>query len=441
MEKERVEDLPAPVASANWKPMLWLGFCIIVFTFVGLGGWSAFARIDSAVVAGGAVSVESYRKTVQHLEGGIVQEILVRDGDMVKEGAVLLRLDPTRSGAAERTVRQQVAVMLSLEARLLAQRDLADSVHFPEEVTAIGNDPLVASAMLDNRKQFEARRGSLLQAIEVIDKLIAQARREVEQSLSDQKTAGDQLASIGQELPNLRSLLERGLVALPRVTTLERQQMATRGALDTAKINYEKAQEKIAELQARREQLRQDYRQEGANGLPDVRKSLGDLSQQLLVAQDALKRGEVKAPVSGTVQQLRIFTAGGVLKPGDPILDIVPASDTLVVRAKVGSTEIDRIVPGMPVEIRIPQFTQFQIHPILGKVRSVSRDTLLDEVTRVPYYAVELGVDRASVPPEIEDKISAGMMVDALIRTEERTVLQFLLAPLVNRLATSLRER
>ncbi|MDC7786702.1 HlyD family type I secretion periplasmic adaptor subunit [Rhodoplanes sp. TEM] len=441
MDKERIEDVPAPVASSDWKSMLWLGVGVIVFTFVGLGGWSAVARIDSAVVAGGMVSVESYRKTVQHLEGGIVQEIMVRDGDAVQEGQVLLRLDPTRSGAAEKILRQQLAVTLALEARLIAQRGLADAVVFPDEVAKAGGDPLVANAMQDNRRQFEARRGSLLQATEVIEKLIAQARKEVEQSITDQKTASDQLQSIGQELPNLRSLLERGLVALPRVTTLERQEMATRGALQTAKINHDKAREKIAELEARREQLRQEYRQEAANALPDVRKSLGDLVQQIVVASDATKRVEVKAPVSGTVQQLRIFTVGGVLKPGDPILDIVPASDTLVVRAKVSSTEVDRIVVGMPVEIRVPQFTQYQIHPIGGSVRSISRDSIVDEVTRQPYFAVEVAVERASIPREIEDKLSAGMVVDALIRTEERTVLQFLLSPLVNRLASSLRER
>jgi len=313
-------------------------------------------------------------------------------------------------------------------------------------VLAQKDDPLVAVAMRDNDGQFQNRRESLLRLIDVLEKQIAQAEREVEQAVVDQKTAQDQLDSIDIELPNLRLLLSRGLVAVPRVTTLERQQMQTKGQFETAKINIIKGRDKIAELRARIDQARQDYRQEGANAIPEVRKTIGDARQQLVIASDALQRVEIKAPVTGTVQQLRIFTIGGVIRPGDPILDLVPQSDTLVVRAKVMPVDIDRIEPGMKVDIRVPQFMKFDIKPIEGVVRSVSRDSMVDQTPgtsspQSPYFAVEVAVDRAGIDEELRDRLTAGMTVDTIIRTQERTVLSYLTAPLRNRLAKSMRER
>jgi HlyD family type I secretion membrane fusion protein len=445
MEAERIELLPAPAASTDCRAMLAAATGLIVFTFVVLGGWSAVAHIDSAVVADGTVAVESNRKTVQHLEGGIVREILVRDGDLVHQGDSLVLLDPTRNEATDKGFRQQLAIARALEARLLAQRDLTEEVAFPPEVTALKDDPLIANAIHDNQSQFDNRRQSLLRGSEVIEKQIAQAQDEIRQAAVDKQTAEQQIDSINQELPNLKGLLEKGLVALPRVTTLERQLIQTRGQLDTARINATKATEKVGEMQARLDQLKQDYRQEGANALPDVRKVISDARQQSIIAGDVLQRIDIKAPVTGTVQQLKFFTVGGVIKPGDPILDIVPLSDKLVVRAKVQPIDVDRIVAGETVEVRIPQFMKYQLQPIEGVVRGISRDSMLDPVTSAgpsqPYFAVEVSVDRAAIPDDIRDRMVAGMTVDTIIRTRERTVLSYLVAPLTNRLAKSMHER
>ena len=445
MDAERIELLPAPIASTDWRVPLRAAAGAIVFTFAVLGGWSAVARLDSAVVADGTVAVESNRKTIQHLEGGIVREILVRDGDVVRQGDTLLRLDPTRNAAADLGYRQQLAIASALQARLVAQRDLADQINLPEEVTSVRDDPLIRNAILDNQSQFDNRRQSLLRGTEVIEKQIAQARDEIRQASLDQKTAQQQIESINVELPNLKVLLEKGLVALPRVTTLERQLIQVQGQLETAQISKTKATEKVGELQARIDQLKQDYRQEAANALPDVRKTIGDARQQLTVANDALQRIEIKAPVTGTVQQLKVFTIGGVIRPGDPIMDVVPSTDVLVVRAKVMPIDVDRIVAGDAVEIRVPQFVRFELKPITGSVRSISRDSVVDAsgttAPAQPYFAVEVAVDRTSIPDEIRDRMSAGMTVDTIIRTQERTVLSYLLAPLRNRLAKSMRER
>jgi S-layer protein transport system membrane fusion protein len=446
MDKERVEFLPAPAASTNWRVMLRVASGVIVFTFVVLGGWSAVAHLDSAVIADGAVAVESSRKTIQHLEGGIVREILVRDGAVVQQGDTLVRLDPTRNEATDRGYRQQLGIAGALLARLTAQRDMAETVNFPPEVMDMKDDPLIASAIRDNQSQFENRKHGLLRATEVLEKQIAQVRDEIRQAKIDEQTAQNQWDSIGVELPNLKALLERGLVSLPRVTTLERQQMAVKGQLENAKISATKGNEKIGELQARIDQARQDYRQEGANGLPDVRRIYGEARQQLTISSDALKRIDIQAPVTGTVQQLRVFTIGGIIRSGDPILDIVPISDMLVVRAKVQTIDVDRVLTDEPAEIRVPQFMKFELQPIMGRVRSISRDSIVDAPAATgpasrPYFAVEVVVDHASIPEEIRDRMTAGMTVDVVIRTQERTVLSYLVGPLKNRLAKSMRER
>ena len=445
VDAERIELLPAPIAPTDWRAMVWFAAGAIVFTFVVLGGWSAVARLDSAVVADGTVEVESNRKTVQHLEGGIVREILVRDGDLVRQGDTLMRLDPTRDAATDKGFRQQLAIASALEARLLAQRDLVDTIKFPPEVTDHRDDPLIANALRDNQSQFDNRRESLQRGSEVIDQQIAQAKDEIRQGMLDEKTARQQIDSINLELPNLRMLLEKGLVALPRVTTLERQLIQVQSQYEGAEISMTKAKEKVAELQARMDQLKQDYRQEAANALPDVRKTISDARQQLIIANDALRRVEIKAPVTGTVQQLKMFTIGGVIKPGDPILDIVPTSDTLVVRAKVMPVDVDRILTGESVEVRVPQFMKFELKPLMGTVRSISRDSIVDAPgSNGPpptYFAVEVAINRASIPEALRDRVMAGMTVDTIIRTQERTVLSYLIAPLRNRLAKSMRER
>jgi len=444
-EAERTELLPAPVAPTDWRVVLRVSAGVIVFTFVVLGGWSAIARIDSAVVADGAVAVESNRKTIQHLEGGIVREILVRDGDVVQQDDVLVRLDPTRNAAADVGYRQQLAIASALQARLIAQREVAATISFPPEVTTFRDDPLIANAIHDNQSQFDNRRQSLLRGKEVFEQQIAQTKDEIRQAVLDEKTARQQIESIGLELPNLKMLLEKGLVALPRVTTLERQLIQVQGQFEGAQISRTKATEKVGELQARIDQLTQDYRQEAANALPDVRKTISDARQQLIVASDALRRIEIRAPVTGTVQQLKMFTIGGVIRPGDPILDIVPLSDTLVVRGRVLPVDVDRIMTGQSVELRVPQFMKFELKPIMGTLRSISRDSIVDAPgpsgPAQPYFAIEIAVDRNSIPEDIRDRMTAGMTVDTIIRTRDRTVLSYLVAPLSNRLAKSMRER
>ncbi|MEQ1611399.1 MAG: HlyD family type I secretion periplasmic adaptor subunit [Hyphomicrobiaceae bacterium] len=431
----------APQPSADYQSTLRRGYGSLALILLVLFGVSFFARIDSGVVAAGAISVESNRKTVQHLEGGIVSEILVRDGDVVKQGDVLMRLDQTRSAASEELYRKQQAIALALEARLLAQVERRESLVFPPAVNTLASDPMVQSALVDNQRQFEGRRNTFISAMSVLESQALQAQKDMSQARSDKQTVEQQLASVQQELAPLEELLTRGLVPKTRVTTLQRQEQQLQGMSSKADIDLARSTERVVELESKQKQLRQEYSQEAATAIPEVRKTLSDLQQQLVIARDTLKRVDIFAPVAGTVQQLRIFTIGGVIRPGDPVVDIVPDSAKLVVKARVSPIDVDRVRPGMPVEIRLPQFQNYQSEVMRGEVRNISRDTLLDETNRQPYYAMEADVDRSSIPAEINSKLVAGMSTEVIVPTGERTLMQYLLSPLLNRLAVSMRER
>lgn len=438
---ETHEILTPPVVSTDWRGSLRSGFVIVIATFGIFGGWAALAKIDGGVVAPGTIAVEANRKTVQHLEGGIVEELLVRDGSLVKEGDVLLRLDQTRVTASSDTFRKQEAALLVHEARLKAQSNSEPTFAIPPTVLAQQGDPLVAAAIRDHQRQFEAKRQTLAGGLDILATQIRQARKDADQARDDERAARLRLASIDTELPGLRSLLAKGLTQLSRVAGLERDRLVIQNALDKATNDIVRTREKIAEFEARHVQLEQEYRQEAATALPDVRRMINDVVQQILVASDAQKRSDVRAPVSGTVQQLRIFTQGGVIRAGEPILDIVPSTSELVVKARVSTIDIDRVRPDLPVEIRLPQFQRFQSEVVRGSVRSVSRDTLQDETTKQPYFALEVVVDRSSIPEYINERLVAGMTTDVIILTSQRTVLGYLVAPLANRVALGFRER
>lgn len=431
----------APIAPGDWKSTLSYGYAIMVFAVVVSFTWSAIARIDGAVSALSTVAVSSNRKEIQHLEGGIVREILVRDGSIVNKGDVLLRLDPTRSMAAAETYEKQLAQAQAQEARLEAQRSLAKQVTFPDSVMKLASDPQVASAISDNRRQFDSRLATLQSSLDVIDAQLAQAQKQIEQAAITKKTSEDQILTVKSELEGVMTLYKKGFVALPRVTALQRQESGLQGAIDGAIVSIAQAQDKVNELTASADQLRKTYVQEAAAALPDVRKTIGDLTQQIIVAKDSLRRVDITAPVSGSVQSMKVFTIGGVVRPGDVIMEIVPSSDVLVLRAKILPDDIDRVRVGQEVDIQLTQFREFRSEIIKGTLETLSHDVIEDVKTGGTYYAAEVSVDRSSIPPEIRDRIIPGMQAVVFMPTGERTVLQFLVAPIFDRFYSSMTER
>lgn len=441
---QRTEMAPAglaPPPPADWRSAARVGRAIVIVGFGVFVGWASLARLDGAAVSSGVVAVESYRKTVQHLEGGIVREILVRDGDVVAEGQVLLRLDPTRVDAQSEAYRSQVAALQAQETRLLVERDAGSVLSFPPEVVRRSADTAVAAVIADQKQVFDVRRAALLSNLSVADAQIEQIRKESEQNTSDLATARATYANVVSELVPLRGLLQQKLVAVSRVMPLEREKLRLEGVIASGELQAKKLHERLVEAELKRKQVLSDYRQESSTQLLDVRRQLSDARQQLVVAEDAQRRFELKAPIAGTVQQMRIFTVGGVIRPGDPVLDIVPATDTLVIQAKISPLDVDRVTQGMRAEIRFPSFRYFGADIITGSLRSVSRDRLIEDASREPYFAAEVTVDRATIPAAFANRLTAGIPADVVIPTEPRSVMSYLLTPIYERFDKSMRER
>ena len=431
----------APKPNTNWRASLRSGYLVLALGVGLCGGWAAFAHINSAVVLTGVFSVESYRKTVQHLEGGIISEILVRDGDQVEAGQTLIRLDTTRTQATAATAAKGLANALATEARLVAQRDLKDYMVIPEEAASLlrGTD---STTIDDNHREFESRRQVLAGALELLDAQEKQVRNEIEQTRLDTQTANEQIASLTQELAGLRHLLDKGLVAVSRVTALERQKSLLEGTVKKARNDAQKSKDKIAEIGLRKEVLRKDYRQEAANALVETGKQIAQHRQERQIALDQMTRTDIRSPVTGTVQQMRVFTVGGVVRSGEPLLDVVPVSDQFSVKAKVPPADIDRIHEGMDVEINLNALTKYRREKLMGKLRYVSRDVITEgNANTPPYFSIEVEMDVASFPADIREKIVAGMEAAVIIPTKGRTVLEYLTAPVLENLEESLRER
>jgi HlyD family type I secretion membrane fusion protein len=429
------------VASSDWRSVVFWGYLTIGVCLGGFFTWAMLARLDGAALAPGVVAVESNRKTVAHLEGGIVREILVRDGDVVKEGQILVKLDPTRVDAIGDLYRNQLTILLAQEARLIAERDFKPAMVLPERVKGALASPAVARAVADQQQQFTVGRETLQRNVELINSQIAQAAQDLEQTSIDARTAEETLKTVTRELAMLRPLFQRNLVPTTRIAPLEREELRLRGVISGSAVQLVKLKERISELEIRRDQTQQEYQQLASTQLLELRKAINDATQQGIVADDALRRAEVRAPNDGTIQQMRVFTAGGVIRAGEPILDLVPLSDSLVIRARISPLDIDRVTAGMTAELRFPAFKSHGVKIIKGVVRSISSDRLLDEQKGDPYFAAEVVVDREELPEAMAEKLTAGMPADVIIPTGERTVMAYLVSPLVERFQTSMRER
>jgi HlyD family type I secretion membrane fusion protein len=436
----RPDDL-TPQASSDWHAMIRSGHLTV---FVLLGGfllWTVTARLDGAAVAAGVVQAESNRRTVQHLEGGIVKELLVRNGDYVTENQILIRLDPIRFEAQNDLYKNQLAILLAQEARLAAEYEMRPELVMPKEVIERAAQPSVSPVVADQNRMFQSRRDELLRNLAVAQSEIEQARQDIDQTKVDLATAVATLANIAQELESLMPFYERQLVATTRIKPLEREKLRPQGVIDGAKIQAIKIAERLSELELKKKQVQQDYQKDASTALIDVRKALSDVRQRIVLADDSQQRTEVRAPIAGSVQQMKIFTIGGVVRPGDPILELVPMKDELVVQAQIQPDDVDRVSPGMIAELKFPAFNYWGEKAILGKIRSISRDRIVENDGKNVYFATEIVVDKSTLPPNISSRLLAGMTSNVIISTGQRTVADYLVRPLVERFEKSMRER
>jgi HlyD family secretion protein len=428
-----------PPVLRDWRYPAALGYAIIILTFGVLGGWSAIAKLDSAVTAPGMVTEENSRKSIQHLEGGIVKAILVHEGQHVEAGQTLFQLDPTQAKASLDLQVDQLDALLAQEARLITERDQKDAITWPAELQARSEQPIVKQAILDESKQFSDREASLHSQVSVLQNKIDQLKTEI-QGLQVQRAATQkQLDYIVQELNDLNYLLSENLVQKSRVFALEREKSRLEGLIGQSIADEAKAETGIGEANLTIQQVRNKFSEEVASSITEVRQKINDAREKIRVASDVFKRLDVTTPVAGTVQNLKVFTVGGVIRPGEVLLEVVPDHDRLIVQAHVSPQDVDRMWPGMRAEVRFTSFKASTLPIVTGRVESVSRDRITDEATKSAYFLAQVIVD--DIPQALRDQLVAGMPAELLFPTGERTVLNYLVRPLEDRIHGAMRER
>lgn len=435
--KRKASDRPL----SDWRPIAFAGYALIGMTFGVAGVWAAVAKIDKAVIASGFVATEMNRKTVQHFEGGIVREILVKEGDQVSEGQVLFRLQKVQAQANNELVRNQLDSALALEARLLAERDHTKEISWPADFAGRLDEPTLSHILADQLHQFEERRSSLEGQTSVLQSRIEQLQTEIKGISVEKESTQKQGSYINQELVNLRELAAKQMVPTSRVYAMERERTRLEGVVGRAVADMAKAEGSIGEMRIQIQQLQQKFQEDVAANLLDARQKAADAHERVSVAQDVLKRVEITAPRAGTVQNLKVFTIGQVVRPGEALLDIAPDNEPLVVQAQFATTDIDNVHAGMNAEIRFPAFHSRTIPVMLGKIESISHDRMIDELTRQYYFLGVISLNRADIPEEYRPRVRPGMPAEIIVSSGERTVLSYLISPLTGSMRKTFREQ
>ncbi|MCV6590010.1 MAG: HlyD family type I secretion periplasmic adaptor subunit [Marinobacterium sp.] len=421
-------------------PIRWIGFMVIALVFGGFGSWAALAPLDSAALAPGVVTVKNYRKTVQHLEGGIVKDIQVRDGVEVKAGDLLLVLDDTQARAELEILRGQRFAAVASEARLKAERDGLSNIRFPELMKA--DDPRAREAVLSEEQQFKARRHAQDGEIEVLEQRIGQLDAQVNglKALIDSKR--QLLNSYEEEITDNQALLSEGYVDKQRLRDVQRQKASLKGEVaehnsSIAGINVQAGETRLQILQ-----LKKDFRARVVEQLAEVQTRVFDLEERITAIQDRVSRSHIYAPVDGMVLSMAVHTVGGVVAPGTPILDIVPESDELIIEAELSPNDIDRVTVGMPADIRFSAFKSATTPVIEGEVTNISADRLVNEQTGMPYYLARVEVTEVGAKKLANGELTLlpGMPAEVLVNTGARTLLEYLVAPATNAFARSMIE-
>lgn len=436
-----LDALTPPVSSSDYKSVALAGYLVIALGFGGMITYSAFAHLDSAVTAHASVALESRRQVVQHLEGGIVHDIFVHEGDRVAKDQVLFRLDDTQARANLDLFQNQLNTALALEARLLAERDRRDVISFPKEISTYEPHTPLAKAIEDQQVQFAQRKASFESQVSILQSRETALKEEIEGLKREGESAQQQLYYINDELKGVRELTDKGLVPKTRRNALEREKARLDGVVGRNDIEAAKARNSINEVQLQVNQLEQKMQEEVANSLQDVRPKIADLREKVRVAQDSMRRLDMRAPRAGLVQSVRVTTIGQVLRPGDAVLEIVPQNDQLMIEAQIQPVDADSVHPDMTAEVRFPSFHARTTPVILGKVRTVSSDRLIDEMTHQPYFLAQIATLDTDIPPELNQRLRAGMPAEVTFPTGERTILEYMISPLRDAFRNTFRER
>ncbi|MEM7021816.1 MAG: HlyD family type I secretion periplasmic adaptor subunit [Pseudomonadota bacterium] len=412
---------------------------------VGLGGfslWAAAAPLAGAAIAPGVISPDGSRRTVQHLEGGIIRQLLVKDGSTVRVGDPLLVLEDVRVRAGHDVLRTRFHTLAAAQARLLAEQAGEEEIRFPAWLVATtAEDAAALQTIVAQRQLFRTRAEGLAQRRGILTRRIAQLNDEIA-GLEAQIAADDrQLALIAEEIEGLELLFNKGLAPKTRLLALKRAQSDIEGDRAERQSRIARTGQAIGETELQIIAQGTALRDEANEELSRTQAELAEIEERLTASRDVLSRTLIKAPSAGTVVEMRFHTPGGVIRPGEPIMDIVPRDEELLVDARLSPLDIDIVAPGLPAQILLPAFTQRHMPRIEGTVRSISADVIVDPQSGERYFEARIEVDQgqlAALEPSVE--LTAGMPAEVFIMTTERTVLDYLLQPLFASLGRAFRE-
>jgi HlyD family secretion protein len=417
------------------------GLVIVAVLGGGVGGWAGTMKLSGALIAPGSVVVDSNVKKVQHPTGGIVGELRARDGDRVKAGDVVVRLDDTVTRANLAIVTKGLNELTARKARLESERDGAASVAFPADLLARVNDPDAVAAIESERRLFDLRRSARIGQKEQLRQRIEQLKEEVRGYRAQQEAKAKEIELIEREMVGVRDLWKQKLIPINRVTELERQAARLEG--ESAQLIAQTAQigGKIAETELQIIQIDRDLSSEVAKETREIDGKLGEFVERKVTAEDQLKRIEIRAPQDGTVFQSTVHTVGGVITAGDPIMLIVPEADNLTVEAKVAPQDIDQVKIGQIALLRLSAFNQQATPEINGSVTRISADATSDQRTGLTYYTIRIAMPPEEVAKLGEVTVIPGMPVEAFVQTGERTMLSYFLKPLSDQFMRAFRQR
>jgi HlyD family secretion protein len=418
-----------------------VGSTLVAVLALGFGGWASTAELSGALIAQGSLVVDSNIKKVQHPTGGVVGEVRVHDGDHVKAGDILIRLDETVTRANLAIVTKGLNEFYARKARLGAERDGADAVPMPRELADQAGDPDVKAAMDSERKLFELRRSARLGQKDQLSQRVQQLQQQITGLTAQQDAKAKEVDLIEKELTGVRDLFQKNLVPLTRLTSLEREETQLQGERGQLVASAAEAKGKIAETQLQILQVDQDFASDVGKQLSEVDSKIGEYVERKITAEDQLKRTDIRAPQDGVVFQSTANTVGGVVTAGDPIMMIVPASDDLPVEVKVEPKDIDLVALGQPVVLRFSAFNQRTTPELNGTVARVGADTSTDQRTGQSYYLVRIAMTADEIKRLGDVKLTPGMPVEAFIQTGERTLVSYLVKPLHDQLLRSMREK
>lgn len=428
------------VLSFDERPHTRLGWWLV---FAGFGGfllWAALAPLDKGIPVSGNVVVAGSRQAVQHPNGGVVERILVRDGDHVRAGQVVVQVDATLARAQQESLQAQYTSALATEARLSAEHDGLEQPIFPEILLSRQDDPRVMASLELQRQLLSSRRQALRMELDAYAQTIAGTQAMLNGQRESMAQKSEQRRTLDEQLRGLRALAAEGYV--PRNRLLEQERLAAQlgGAISEDIGNIGRMQREVLGLRLRSAQREEEYRKEVRQQLADARLSTEDLGNRLRSADFELANAQVRAPASGTVVGLSVFTEGGVIAARQQLMEIVPEGVPLLVDARAPVNLVDKLHPGLEVELMFVAFNQNSTPRVAGTVTLVSADSLIDEQTGQPYYQVRAQVSDEGMQQLAGEDIRPGMPVQAFVRTGERSMLSYLFKPLLDRLHMSLTE-